>query len=89
MPMPSSHDGRIAALPITEIDLSQIPPAQGRFRFLTHDIKDEKQYLEIPAELPPEIIAFVPYQAMLRYGLEPPGKLEELVRPVMALFDPA
>jgi len=150
VPMLISHNGRIAELPITEIDLSQIPVAQGRFRFLTHDIKDEKYYLKIPAELPPEtirrvhsevgriikeigckdmtrvdmrgdstglyylevnvnpgknrfsylttsayslgldypeIIAFIPYQAMLKYGLEPPRKLEELVKPVMALFD--
>ena len=34
-----------------------------------------------------EIIAFIPYQAMLKYGLEPPRGLEELVKPVMALFD--
>ena len=144
-----SHDGKIAELPITEIDLSLVPVAQGRFRFLTHDIKDEKYYLKIPAELPPEIIrrihsdvgriikeigcrdmtrvdmrgdstglyyievnvnpgknrfsylttsayslgldypeiiAFIPYQAMLKYGLGPPRKLEELVRPIMALF---
>jgi D-alanine-D-alanine ligase len=150
VPMLISHDGRTAELPITEIDLSQIPVVQGRFRFLTHDIKDEKYYLRIPAELAPEIarriysdvgiiikevsckdmtrvdmrgdstglyyievnvnpgknrfsylttsayslgldypeiIAFIPYQAMLKYGLEPPGKLEELVKPVMALFD--
>ena len=33
------------------------------------------------------IIAFIPYQAMLRYGLEPPRELEELVKPVLALFD--
>ena len=33
------------------------------------------------------IIAFIPYQAMLRYGLEPPRELEKLVKPVMALFD--
>ena len=33
----------------------------------------------------PGIIAFIPYQAMLRYGLEPPKKLAELVKPVMAL----
>jgi D-alanine-D-alanine ligase len=150
VPMLISFDVRTAELPITEIDLSQIPVAQGRFRFLTHNIKDEKYYLKIPAELPPEIIrrihsdvgriireigcrdmtrvdmrgdstglyyievnvnpgknrfsylttsayslgldypeiiAFIPYQAMLRYGLEPPRKLEELVKPVMALFD--
>jgi len=34
-----------------------------------------------------EIIAFIPYQAMLRYGLKPPRKLEKLVKPVMALCD--
>jgi len=119
---------------------------------LTHDIKDEKYYLKIPADLPtatvrrihsevgrvieaigcrdmtridmrgdssglyyievnvnpgknrfsyltmsayslgldyPEIIAFIPHQAMLRYGLEPPRELRELVEPVMALFDRA
>ena len=152
VPMLISHDGRTAELPITEIDLSQIPVAQGRFRFLTHDIKDEKYYLKIPAELSPEltrrlysdvrriiqligcrdmtrvdvrgnstglyylevnvnpgknrfsyltasayslgleypeIIAFIPYQAMLRYGLELPGKLADLVQPVAALFEPA
>lgn len=116
----------------------------------SHDIKDEKYYLKIPAGLPPEtirriysdvgriikeigcrdmtrvdmrgdstglyyievnvnpgknrfsylttaayslgldypgIIAFIPYQAMLKYRLEPPRELEELVNPVMALFD--
>ena len=152
VPMLISHNGKAAKLPITGIDLSQIPVAQGKFRFLTHDIKDEKYYLKIPAELPPEIIrriysdvgriireigcrdmtrvdmrgdstglyyievnvnpgknrfsylttsayslgldypeiiAFIPYQAMLKYGLEPPRKLEELVKPVMALFDTA
>lgn len=150
VPMLISHDGRIAELPITEIDLDQIPAAQGRFRFLTHEIKDEKYYLKIPAELAvgavrrissdvrrivramsgrdmtrvdmrgdstglyyievnanpgknrfsylttsayslglsyPEIIAFIPYQAMLKYGLVPPRKLEKLVKPVVALFD--
>ena len=151
VPMLISHAGRIAELPITEIDLSRITVAQGRFRFLTHAIKDEEYHLKIPAALPPEIIrrihsdvgriikeigcrdmarvdirddatglyyievnvdpgksrfnsyltasayslgldyagiiAFIPYQAMLRYGLEPPGELEELVKPVMALFD--
>jgi D-alanine-D-alanine ligase len=152
VPMLISHDGRTAKLPITEIDLSQIPIARGRFRFLTHDIKDEKYYLKIPAALSPEtirgihsdvgriskeigcrdmtrvdmrgnstglyyievnvnpgknrfsyltisayslgldypeIIAFIPYQAMLRYGLEPPRKLEELVKPVVSSFEPA
>jgi D-alanine-D-alanine ligase-like ATP-grasp enzyme len=151
VPMLISHDGRTVELPITEIDLSRIPAAQGKFRFLTHDIKDERYYLKIPAQLPPEtvegiysdvrkiiqeidcrdmnrvdmrgdstglyyievnvnpgknrfsylttsayslgldyaeIIAFIPYQAMLRYGLEPPGELEELVEPVTALLEP-
>jgi D-alanine-D-alanine ligase len=149
VPMFISHDGKIAGLPITEVDLNQIPAAQGKFRFLTNDIKDEKYYLKIPAEIPPEmvvriysdvgriikeigckdmirvdircdstglyyievnvnpgknrfsyltnsayslgleysgIIAFIPYQAILKYGLEPPEKLEKLVEPVMALF---
>lgn len=148
-----SHDGGTAELPITEIDLSQIPAVQGRFRFLTYDIKEEAGYLKIPAELAPEttrrlysdvgriiteigcrdmirvdvrndstglhyievnvnpgknrfssyltasayslgldypeIIAFIPYQAMLGYGLEPSRKLKELVKPVVALFEPA
>jgi len=153
VPVLISFDGRTAELPIVEIDLSKIPVAQGRFRFLTCDVKDEGHYRKIPAELPPqiikriradvgrivkeigcrtiarvdmrgdstnlyyievnnnpdkdkskfnssltasayslgldypEIIAFIPYQAMLRYRLEPPGKLKELVEPVMALFD--
>jgi len=150
VPIFISHDGRIAELSITEIDLFQIPIAQGKFRFLTHDIKDEKYYLKIPAELPPEIIekiysdvgriikeigckdmtrvdirgdstglyyievnlnpgknrfsylaitayslglnyqeiiAFIPYQAILKYGLKPTKKLEELAKPVMAVFD--
>lgn len=150
VPMLISHDGGTAELPLTEIDLSTIPTAQGKFRFLTHDIKDEKYYLKIPADLPsetirrihsevgriveaigcrdmtrvdmrgdstglyyievnvnpeknrfsylttsayslgldyPEIVAFIPHQAMLRYGLEPPRELEELAKPVIALFD--
>ena len=152
-PMLISHDGRVTGLPVTEIDLSQVALAQGKFRFLTHAIKQAEYHLKIPAELPPEIvrkiysdagriiqamgckdmtrvdmrydstglhyievnvdpgkdrfssyltaaafslgldyaaiIAFIPYQAMLRYGLEPPSELKELVKPVMALFDTA
>ncbi len=152
-PMLIAYDGRAAALPVTEIDLSWIPLAQGKFRFLTHDIKQEEYHLKIPAELSLEIvstihadaariiramgcrdmaridmrydstglyylevnvdpgkdrftsylpaaafsigleyaaiIAFIPYQAMRRYGLDPPGRMTELVRPVMALFDTA
>lgn len=150
VPMLISHDGRVAHLPITEIDLALIPPAQERFRFLTQDMKDEKYYLKIPADLTPdvsttiyrsarrivaeigcadmtridlrcdsrtlyylevnvvpgknrfsylttsaytlaldyaEIIAFIPYQAMLKYRLQPPRELRNLVRPVLALFD--
>jgi D-alanine-D-alanine ligase len=150
VPMLISHDERIVELPIMEIDLSHIPLAQGRFGFLTRDLKREGHYRKIPAKLPPEavariqsnvrriiqetgcrdmtrvdmrgdstglyyievnvnpgknrfsllttsayslklnyreIIAFIPYQAMLKYGLEPPRKLEELVEPVLALFD--
>ena len=151
------HDGRIAELPIAEIDLCRIPAAQREFRFLTRDLKgrDEDYYrkvLKIPAELPaeitariysdvrrmvkeigcrdmtrvdmrgdstglyyievnlnpsksrfhnsltlsayslgldyPEIIAFIPYQAMLRYGMKPPRKLGELAKPVVALSEP-
>jgi len=152
VPVLIAHDGSIAWLPITEIDLAQIPAAQGEFRILTHDIKDEKYYLEIPADLRSgtvrkihsnveriiaeigcrdtvrvdmrgnstgwyyievnanpgknrfsyltvaayslglqysEIIAWIPYEAMCRYGLKSPRKLEELVRPVVALFDVA
>ena len=37
----------------------------------------------------PQIIGFIPYQAMLKYGLKPPEKLEELVKPVLAHFEPA
>jgi hypothetical protein len=34
----------------------------------------------------PEIVAFIPYQGMLKYGLEPPKKLEELVKPILDVF---
>ena len=151
VPILISHDGRVAKLPIIEIDLSRIALALGRFRLLTHAIKEQEYSLKIPAKLSPEItsriysdvgkiikaigcrdmtrvdirydstdlyyievnvnpgkdrfnsyltasayslgldypriIAFIPYQAMLRYGLEPPRQLEELVKSVMALFD--
>jgi D-alanine-D-alanine ligase len=151
VPFLIAHDGRRVDLPIAEIDLSRIPVAQGRFRFLTRDIKIEGYNRKIPADLPPEIsrriysdagrfikevgcrdltrvdirvdstglyyievnvnpsksrinssttesayflgldyaeiVAFIPYQAMLKYGLEPPRKLKELVEPVLALFD--
>ncbi|KPL22954.1 MAG: hypothetical protein AMJ93_05950 [Anaerolineae bacterium SM23_84] len=150
VPMLISHVGGTAALPITEIDLSQLPVAQGRFRFLTNDIKDEKYYLKIPADLPAramvqlysdvgmiikqmgcrdmtrvdvrgdstglyyievnanpgknrfsylttsayhlgleyaEIIAHIPFQAMLKYRLEPSRQLRRLVEPVEALFE--
>ncbi|MGB9723380.1 MAG: hypothetical protein ACP5OO_03430 [Chloroflexia bacterium] len=151
VPMLIAHNGRTAELPIAEIDLAQVPAAQGRFRFLDHAIKDEKYYLRIPAGLSPEsvaqvysdvrrivramgcrdmvrvdlrgdattlyylevnanpgknrfsyliiaaqalgleydsLIAFIPYQAMRRYGLKVPGKLAERVEPVMRLFAP-
>lgn len=150
VPMLISHDGGTTELPITEIDLTQIPVAKGGFRFLTHDIKDEKYYLKIPADLPVDtmrsiyqgvaliidevglrdmtrvdlradatglyylevnanpgknrfsylttsayslgleygaLIAFIPYQALLKYHMRPPRRLEQLVQPVMALFD--
>ncbi len=149
VPMLIAHDGKVAELPIAEVDLLQIPAAQGRFRFLDHAIKDEKYYLRIPADLSPQavagvysdvrrviramgcrdmarvdlrgdettlyylevnanpgknrfsylitaaytlgleydsIIAFIPYQAMRKYGMEVPGKLVERVEPVMRLF---
>jgi D-alanine-D-alanine ligase len=145
-----SFDGRIGELPLIEIDLTQIPAAQGKFRFLTNAIKDEKYYLKIPAELSDnscdsirsdvrriikaigcrdltridmrcnatglyyievnvnpgknrfsylimsayslgltyeQIIAFIPFQAMLKYGLEPPIKLEQLAYPMMNLLE--
>lgn len=34
-----------------------------------------------------EIIAFIPYQALLRYGIQPTKKLEELVAPVESYFE--
>lgn len=34
-----------------------------------------------------EMISFIPYQALLRYGIQPSKKLEQLVIPVKALFD--
>ena len=33
-----------------------------------------------------ELIAFIPYQAMMKYEIEPTKKLEELTKPVMELF---
>jgi len=150
VPMLISHDERIVGLPIMEIDLSHITRAQGKFGFLTRDLKREGHYRKTPAKFPPEtaariqsdvrriiqeigcrdmtrvdmrgdstglyyievnvspgknrfsylttsayslglnyreIIAFIPYQAMLRYALKPPKKLEKIVRPVMTLFD--
>jgi D-alanine-D-alanine ligase len=158
IPILISYEGKIADLPITEIDLSQLPSAQGKFRYLTQEFKQEnraefnltdKPFLKIPADIPPEavkkirsdvrkiintmrcrdltrvdiradttgwyyievnvnpgknrssylivsasslglnyseLIAFIPYQAMLKYGLKPPRKLEELTKPVMELF---
>jgi D-alanine-D-alanine ligase len=145
-----SFDGRIGQLPLTEVDLSQIPEAQGKFRFLTNAIKDDKYYLKIPADLSnhacesirsdvsriikaigckdmtridmrcnstglyyvevnvnpgknkfsylimsayslgftyEQIIAYIPYQAILKYGLEPPRKLESLAYPLTNLLE--
>jgi D-alanine-D-alanine ligase len=159
IPILISHEGKITNLPILEIDLSQIPAAHGKFRYLTQEFKQDnraeyrladKPFLKIPANLSPEIveiihsdvkkivnaircsdltridiradssgwfyievnvnpgknkssylivsassvglnyselIAFLPYQAMLKYGLKPPRKLEELTKPVMELFE--
>ena len=35
-----------------------------------------------------QIIAFIPCQAMLNYGVEPPKRLEELAYPVTSLLEP-
>ena len=160
VPILISNTGKIAELPIIEIDLGQISVPHGKHRFLTQAFKqekransktiDEKNYLKIPADLPLEairriysdmgrivkeigckdmirtdirvdstglyylevnvnpgknkfsyllmsayflgldysqIIGFIPYQALLRYGLEPSRKLEQLVKPVKELFE--
>lgn len=159
VPILISHDGRIAELPVTGIDLHQLPVAQGKFRILTQVFKqenraeydiEEKPFLKIPADIPSEtvrrvhsdvgriiaaigcrdlarvdiradsnglfyievnvnpgknkssylcmsaysigldyaeLIAFIPHQGMLRYGLEPPKRLAQKVRPVLALFE--
>ena len=57
-----------------------VNPGKNKFSYLT--IVANSLGLDYRA-----IIAFIPYQAMLRYELEPPRKLKELARPVMALFD--
>jgi len=36
-----------------------------------------------------QIIAYIPYQAILKYEFEPPKRLEELVYPMMTLFWPS
>lgn len=149
IPLLIAHTGKIAKLPIVEIDLDKIPKKQGKFKFLDHSIKDEIYYLIIPADIEDEsvkklysdaerisaeiecrdmtrldlrvngegyywieinvncgknrfsylseafytlgfdyrqLLGFIPYQEMLRYGLEPPKQLEELITPVMQLF---
>lgn len=150
VPIFISFDGRIAELPIIEIELDRIPSPRRDIRYLTHAIKDNVNYLKIPAYLPYEIdkkvrydvrriaktigcrdisrvdlrvnssgmhyievnvnpskskfnssiayavnylgldyaqlLAYIPYQALRRYGIEPPRKLERLAEPVMALF---
>jgi D-alanine-D-alanine ligase-like ATP-grasp enzyme len=153
------NTGRIAELPIIEIDLGQVSETHIKYKFLTQAFKhekrvssktfDEKSYLKIPADLPTEtmrriysdvgkiaqeigcidmirtdvrhdstglyyievnanpgknkfsylmmsaysigldyseIIAFIPYQALLRYGIKPSKKLERLVKPVKELI---
>ncbi len=35
----------------------------------------------------PELVAIIPYQAMLKYGMKPPEKLEELTKSVMEIFE--
>jgi D-alanine-D-alanine ligase-like ATP-grasp enzyme len=160
VPILISNTGKIAELPIIEIDLGQISGLNGKYQFLTQAFKQEKRansktinekgYLKIPADLPLEtlrriysdvgrivkeigckdmirtdiradstglyylevnvnpgknkfsyllmsayflgldysqIIGFIPYQALLRYGLEPSRKLKQLVKPVKDLFE--
>lgn len=60
------NTGRIAELPIIEIDLGQVSDTQLKNKFLTQAFKhekrincktfDEKGYLKIPADLPPSIM---------------------------------
>lgn len=67
IPVLISNIGRIVELPIIEINLCQLPVIQGEYRFLTQAIKqeiragwitrDDKSFLNIPAELPPETIS--------------------------------
>lgn len=151
IPMLILLDGRVAELPIVEIDLLKIPVVQGKYRFLTREAKTKGHYQKNRAELSQEmrealyadvtriikeigcrdmtrvdlrgdstglyfievnvnpcktkfnssfmmsayslglkyaeLIAFIPYQAWLKYGLKPPKKLGELTRPVIELFE--
>lgn len=148
-PVIISFDGRLGYLPLTEIDLTQLPAAQGNFRFLTNAMKNNMNYLKIPADLSnyacdiirsdvrkiiktigckdfaridmrfnstglyyvevnvnpgknnsslnmaanslgysyEQIIAFIPYQAIQKYGFEPKRKLEKLVYPITTLLE--
>jgi D-alanine-D-alanine ligase len=65
LPVLISHDGIFFNLPIIGIDFSKIPPVNGNLRYLTQGFKQEKRatckniiekdYLQIPAELPEDI----------------------------------
>ena len=55
-------------------------PGKNRFSYLT--VAAYSLGLQYP-----EIIAWTPYEAMCRYGLKPPGKLQGLVRRVVDIFD--
>ncbi len=54
IPLLISHTGKIAKLPIVEIDFEKIPKRQ--FKFLDHSIKDEIYYLIIPANIEDDLV---------------------------------
>lgn len=151
IPLLLSFDGGVGELPIVEIDLLKIPSVQGKYRYLTREIKAKGRYQKNQVELSQEtrdylyaevariineigckdmtrvdlrsdstglyfievnvnpcktkfnsslitsayslglkyeeLIAFIPYQAMMKYGIDPPTKLEELVEPVNKLIE--
>lgn len=69
IPVLISNTGKTIELPIIEINLCQLPVIQGEYRFLTQEIKqeiragwitrDNKNFLNIPANLPPETIRMI------------------------------
>lgn len=151
IPLLLSFDGGVGELPIVEIDLLKIPSVQGKYRYLTREIKAKGHYQKNQVELSQEtrdylyaevariineigckdmtrvdlridstglyfievnvnpcktkfnsslmtsayslglkyeeLIAFIPYQAMMKYRIDPPTKLGELVEPVNKLIE--